>query len=138
MKLGDFTDKNTSLNDYVYDLNGNVTVDRNKAIGSIIYNHLNLPGIITVTGKGSIRYIYDATGKKLKKTVVEGTTTKTTTYLGSFIFEKINEGPDVLQSIGHEEGRIRIKRNASSQISAFVFDYFLKDHLGNVRMVLTE
>ena len=39
-----------------------------------------------------------------------------------------------LQFFGHEEGRIR---KASDGVT-FVFDYFLKDHLGNVRMMLTE
>ncbi len=37
-----------------------------------------------------------------------------------------------LQFFAHEEGRIRKKGND------FVFDYFIKDHLGNVRMVLTD
>ena len=39
-----------------------------------------------------------------------------------------------LQFFGHEEGRIR---KAADGVT-FVFDYFLKDHLGNVRMMLTE
>ena len=39
---------------------------------------------------------------------------------------------DVLQFLGHEEGRIRLVNNQ------FNYDYFIKDHLGNVRMVLTE
>ena len=36
--------------------------------------------------------------------------------------------------MGHEEGRVR---KAADGVT-FVFDYFLKDHLGNVRMMLTE
>src|SRR5207248_2970360 len=55
--------------------------------------------------------------------------TTTTLYLGGAIYEN-----DVLQFVGHEEGRIRF--NPSS--NGFQYDYFLKDHLGNVRMVLTE
>ncbi len=38
----------------------------------------------------------------------------------------------MLQFIGNEEGRARPKDNG------FVFDYFIKDHLGNTRMVLTD
>ncbi len=40
---------------------------------------------------------------------------------------------DTLQFIGTEEGRARPKDSTS-----VVYDYFIKDHLGNVRMVLTE
>jgi RHS repeat-associated protein len=45
---------------------------------------------------------------------------------------------DVLQFLPQEEGRIRPLRDASNNITAFTYDYFIKDHLGNVRMVLTE
>ena len=36
--LGDFYDANTADNDYTYDLNGNLTSDKNKAISSITYD----------------------------------------------------------------------------------------------------
>lgn len=148
-KLGDFTDKNTSLDDYSYDANGNLTIDKNKKITLIEYNHLNLPWRLTVNNddnspKGTIVYIYDAAGNKLEKRTSEvassynGNTAKqtTTTYLGGFVYEN-----NKLQFFAQEEGRIRYKQsiNASNQpVTAFVFDYFLKDHLGNTRMVLTE
>ncbi|MBN9300170.1 MAG: hypothetical protein J0I41_24440, partial [Filimonas sp.] len=75
-KLGDFTDKNTTGDDYAYDDNGNLTIDKNKNIQSISYNHLNLPYQVTVknddgTAKGTITYIYDATGNKLEKRTSE-------------------------------------------------------------------
>ncbi len=42
----------------------------------------------------------------------------------------------------HEEGRIRFEAattaTCSTQAARFVFDYFIKDHLGNTRAVLTE
>ncbi|HEV8285168.1 MAG TPA: hypothetical protein VGQ09_12710 [Chitinophagaceae bacterium] len=130
-KLGDFKDgSNGSSDDYSYDVNGNLTLDNNKAISSITYNHLNLPSMINVTGKGTITYTYDAAGNKLKKEVNEtGKPLKTTLYIGGAVYEN-----DTLQFIGHEEGRIRW----NTQTNSFVFDYFLKDHLENVRMVLTE
>ncbi|MCU7549221.1 DUF6443 domain-containing protein [Chitinophagaceae bacterium LB-8] len=143
-KMGDFTNKNTS-DDYGYDPNGNLITDLNKRIGTttgvdlssggaISYNHLNLPTQIIVKDdngnqKGTITYVYDAAGNKLKKVVAEtGQPTKTTLYLfGTY-------EDDVLQFLPQEEGRIRYKAADGS----FVYDYFLKDHLGNVRMVLTE
>ena len=43
---GGFADKtNTQTGDYEYDANGNMTIDRNKNITNILYNHLNLPKI---------------------------------------------------------------------------------------------
>ncbi|NJO25925.1 MAG: hypothetical protein HC867_09440 [Bacteroidia bacterium] len=102
--------------------------NNNKAINGITYNHLNLPSVITVTGKGTITYTYDAAGSKLQKTVAEtGQPTKTTLYAGGAVYEN-----DVLQFIAHEEGRMR------PGATGFNYDYMLKDHLGNVRMTLTE
>ena len=50
---------------------------------------------------------------------------------------------DELQFFPHEEGRIRRRpptdeEETSGILDGFEYDYFLKDHLGNVRMVLTE
>lgn len=126
-----------AITDYTYDVNGNLALDNNKAISSITYNHLNLPSVITVTGKGTISYTYDAAGNKLKKVTVDNTITpaKTTTtdYVGGAVFEN-----DVLQFIGMEEGRIRYKALQGSVPASLQYDYMLKDHLGNVRVVLTE
>ncbi|MBY0537300.1 MAG: hypothetical protein K2P88_15720, partial [Chitinophagaceae bacterium] len=140
-KLGDFKYTGTKqATDYSYDINGNMVVDNNKAISNISYNQLNLPEIITVTGKGSITYTYDWSGNKLKKvtvdTTVKPTLTTTTTYLNGFVYQN-----DTLQFLGHEEGRIRWAKRFylnGSSANSFEYDYFLKDHLGNVRMVLTE
>jgi RHS repeat-associated protein len=135
-KLGDFkydpTTKTTT--DYSYDANGNMTIDNNKKINGIVYNFLNLPASIPVTAKGSIDYVYDAGGNKLKKIVHEtGKPDKVTTYLGGAVYED-----DVLQFLPQEEGRIRYKPAAGNIAASFQYDYFIKDHLGNVRMVLTE
>ncbi len=127
-QLGDFTNGSNTNDDYNYDSNGNLTLDQNKAISSIIYNHLNLTDSIVVTSKGNIKYTYDANGIKLKKKVTEGSTVTTTLYIAGF--EYMN---DTLQFISHEEGRARIVAGGDVK-----FDYFVKDHLGNVRMVLTD
>ncbi len=161
-KLGDFKyDPATKQStDYAYDANGNLTKDNNKSISSITYNYLNLPSVITITGKGTITYTYDAAGNKLKKVTQENNATvpfnginyttnitTTTSYIGGSVYEsKVYshsaltslQYTDELQFIGHEEGRIRPVRDASNNITGFVYDYFIKDHLGNVRMVLTE
>lgn len=134
--LGDFKEvNNNNSQDYWYDGNGNLTKDNNKSISSISYNYLNLPNVITVTGKGTITYTYDAAGNKLKKVTVDNTVspskTTTTDYLGLFVYQN-----DTLQHLSHEEGRIRPKR--AGGIDTMYYDYFEKDHLGNVRVVLTD
>ncbi|WP_236059486.1 DUF6443 domain-containing protein [Chitinophaga rhizophila] len=135
-QLGDFIDGNTSVKDYAYDANGNMITDLNKRISSITYNDLNLPSVITIVGKGTITYLYDAMGNKLCKTVVDnsGSMAKTTVtdYDGVFVYKQ-----DSLELIGHEEGRIRPVYKTGDPV-VYVYDYFEKDHLGNVRTVLTD
>jgi RHS repeat-associated protein len=117
-----------------------------------------LPWQITVktddglSQKGTITYIYDATGNKLKKVVEDKSTTgKTittiTSYIGGLIYESKTTSPantpnddytDKLQLINHEEGRVRYIAAKDGIPAHFEYDYFVKDHLGNVRAVLTE
>ncbi len=155
-KLGDFKDgTNGSTDDYSYDVNGNLNLDNNKAISSITYNHLNLPLVITIAGKGTITYTYDAAGNKQKKLTSDITTggktiVTTTKYISGFIYETKQTTPantpnddytDKMQFTGQEEGRIRALYDnpaTPTTITGFAYDYFIKDHLGNVRMVLTD
>jgi RHS repeat-associated protein len=153
-----------AITDYAYDANANMQLDNNKDIATVTYNHLNLPQVITVTGKGTITYVYDAEGNKLKKTTQENnvtitnngtsypnvTITTTTSYIGKFVYEsKAYSEPalaslqytDKLQFCSHDEGRIRaVYSNITNPnlLTDLAYDYMLKDHLGNIRMVLTD
>ncbi len=136
-QLGDFKEiNNNETGDYAYDTSGNLIKDLNKNIAVIRYNHLNLPDSIAITSKGTIRYLYDATGVKLRKIVTDNTVTPakitTTDYIGGIVYRN-----DTMELIGHEEGRIRPVYVAGQPVK-YYYDYFLKDHLGNVRTVLTE
>lgn len=134
--------------------------------GAIIYNYLNLPQQIAVkddngNNKGTITYTYDAAGNKLKKETTESNATvpynganyttnitTTTSYIAGFVYESKTYSnsslatlnyADQLQFFGHEEGRVRYKAAIPAVSAASLeYDYMLKDHLGNVRMVLTE
>lgn len=161
--LGDFHDYTLVSNgeydavDYEYDVNGNLTLDENKDIVGITYNILNLPEVISFRdGKGTITYKYDATGNKLSKEVDDNSGNKrkytTTSYMAGFVYERTQQdaidenAPDYIDHIlytGHEEGRIRFNevtadQRANGMEPTFAFDYFIKDHLGNIRMVLTD
>lgn len=133
VRLGDFRDGTNAGDDYSYDGDGNLIQDNNKQIDYIWYNYLNLPTVVHRMGKGTVSFAYDIFGNKLKKTVIDSTLspvkTITTLYLGGCIFQN-----DTLQYILQEEGRARMNMAGNG----FVYDYFMKDHLGNTRMVLTE
>jgi RHS repeat-associated protein len=137
-----FQDKtNGSSNDYAYDANGNLISDFNKSITATTYNYLNLPTLVTITAKGTIGYTYDASGNKLQKTITDQTVTpnKITNYYyaGDFVYRN-----DTLEFVSHAEGRLRpVRIDTLQPISIanlkYIYDYFLKDHIGTVRTVIT-
>ena len=105
-----------------------MTADPNKAITNITYNHLNLPITITFTGSRTITFMYDAGGNKLRKTVVQsGTTQYTQDYVGGIEYRN-----GVLEAIYHAEGRIT---NINSTLK---YEYTIKDHLGNTRIMFCD
>lgn len=133
-KLQDFNDGTNDGNDYAYDGRGNLITDLNKGITVITYNHLSLPEKVFVKSKGTITYLYDATGVKLKKTVVDSLASPVKTTVSDYIAGLLYE-QDTLLYIGHDEGLIRPLYDSGKSIQ-YTYDYFEKDHLGNVRVVL--
>lgn len=134
--LPDFKDEANDATEYTYDKNGNMSLDKNKGITAITYNYLNKPEKITVSGKGSITYMYDAAGNRLQKRVHDFTgsgSLKVYDYIGNFVYEDT-----VLQYILNEEGRCRpVANSETNYLTQYVYDYFIKDHLGNVRSTVT-
>lgn len=130
--LPDFKNGASMAEEYQYDANGNMTRDENKKIRAITYNYLNKPDVIT-TDSGNITYVYDAAGNRLQKLIHNGGNTVVYDYIGNFVYQD-----SVLQYILNEEGRARPVANDSTQhVTRFVYDYFIKDHLGNVRSTVT-
>jgi RHS repeat-associated protein len=115
---------NDTADDYGYDLYGNVTADANKGV-TITYNHLNLPVKITAN-LGVIDYLYNATGQKLKKTVLTSIT-NTSDYLSGFQYTN-----SLLGMIPTAEGYVKNTVVNGTNNYNYVFTY--KDHLGNVRL----
>jgi Domain of unknown function (DUF6443) len=103
-------------NDYTYWQDGSLRSDNNKDITNISYNYLKLPEEITLSGGRWIRYDYDADGIKLKKTLSTG---KYTDYEEDDIYED-----GILYQTSNDEGRIVND----------VYEYDIKDHLGNTRV----
>jgi RHS repeat-associated protein len=122
----------SAANDFSYDNNGNMTADNNKGIGSIIYNHLNLPIKINFGAKGEITYLYNATGQKLQKFVKDmvSNTNTTTDYLSGFQYLNTT-----LQFFPHAEGYMHYTRPLNNgQLGSFNYVFNYTDHLGNVRV----
>jgi len=120
-KLGDFKDGHSGSGDYSYDANGNLKKDLNKGISSITYNYLNKPKLVDFGAKGTIQFVYDATGNKLQKIVTDqtGSTTRkvVTTYLNSFVYRHIGStAKDTLQYFPTEAGRVRYIAPHGSQL----------------------
>lgn len=108
---------------YTYNANGNMLTDMNKSITDVDYNHLNLPTKVTLSSN-NVQYIYGASGTKYKKTTSDGNGTKY--YFSNFEYDKNM----VLDYIHTRVGRIRVK-------SSYAYDYYLKDHLSNTRVVFS-
>lgn len=133
--------KKNTVADYSYDINGNLSSDLNQDIRLVEYNHLDLPVRVHLSGKGLIQYVWSAGGKKLKRTVTDSLAkiVFTTLYTEGAVYNSLQhftpsagDYEDSLQYILHEEGRIRITATGA------YFDYFIRDHQTNIRMVLTE
>jgi hypothetical protein len=79
---------------------------------------------------GSITITYAAAGIKLKKEV-QGPENYTLHYIGGIEYRE--EAEIEIESIHHAEGRVTYDENDEA-----VYEYHLKDHLGNVRMAFAD
>jgi len=116
----------SQANEYTYDNNGNLTKDLNKGITNISYNVLSLPQVVTFSNGNTITYLYAADGKKLRTVHVTNGTATTTDYCGNVIYE--NGTQKLLLT---EEGYIDLANGNA-------YYYYLKDHQGNNRVVVSS
>ncbi|GAE86538.1 hypothetical protein GGR06_004203 [Bacteroides reticulotermitis] len=118
----EFRDGANQVVEYEYDKNGNITKDLNKKIADIQYNILNLPSQITFEGRNSVKYLYDANGVKLRTEHNLNGDTQITDYCGNAVYEN---------------GALKMLLNEADYVSLLneFFHFYLRDHLGNVRVV---
>ena len=124
---GGFEFKNgaNAADEYSYDANGNLTKDLNKGISGITYNFLNLPNAVTFSDGSTITYTYGADGTKLRTVHKIGSTTTTTDYCGNVVYEN-----GVQKLLLTEEGYVTLSDSK--------YHYYLKDHPGNNRVVISQ
>lgn len=156
----DFIDNAKEEEEYFYDNNGNLIKDLNKGIDEIQYNCLNLPNYITVRERNATHYLYSADGVKRRKEYgvweffsiepafsfinMRSSLQKAGTGTNSIEFYSFvsNECIDycgniiykngVLDKVLTEEGYINFVNGVP------VYHYYLKDHQGNIRVVMNQ
>ena len=121
----EFKNGANAADEYSYDANGNLTKDLNKGISGITYNFLNLPNAVTFSDGSTITYTYGADGTKLRTVHKIGSTTTTTDYCGNVVYEN-----GVQKLLLTEEGYITLSDSK--------YHYYLKDHQGNNRVVISQ
>ena len=121
----EFKDGVKQANEYAYDANGNLTKDLNKGITGISYNCLNLPNAVTFSDGSTIAYTYGADGTKLRTVHKIGSVTITTDYCGNVVYEN-----GVQKLLLTEEGYVTLSDSK--------YHYYLKDHQGNNRVVISQ
>ena len=86
---------------------------------------LNLPEEVTFTNGNSIKFFYSAEGEKLRVKYTIGGTTTQNGYCGNIVYEANN--PKYLLN---DEGYYDLASGG--------YHYYLKDHLGNNRVVINQ
>lgn len=145
-----FVDGADEAVEYEYDANGNMVRDLNKCISSISYDLNNQPRKIEYNDGRNASYVYDAEGNKLSVSynltamssaqpqmpVMQSSDVasanvsngqKTIEYCGNIIYD--GDETMILNDVGYA---------LCNKDNNFSFHYYLKDHLGNNRVVVSE
>jgi len=147
--------RNYMADSYSYDNNGNLKSNFDKNITSIHYNYLNLPDSVQMRNGHMATFGYDATGAKTfvtRRTAIGSTTlmpvgstllnnsigyttasTQTTMYLDNVVYED-----NVLVKVMTVDGMLKRSNPVTETQPVLKYHYFLKDHLGNVRVVFDQ
>ena len=118
---------------YTYDDNGNVTSDELREIAFIIYDIDNLPVTVYKTDEEQ-QYSYDVSGNRVRKYVVGGTDNYYVSDYDGRTAAVLNapSGSDFTYNIWGLDniGQARVINSAETRY------YYLKDHLGSIRMTV--
>ncbi|HYC85213.1 MAG TPA: HNH endonuclease [Chryseosolibacter sp.] len=131
-RIESFTDGNETGTDYAYDLNGNLSADKNKLIGKIKYNsYLNLTDEMVKENGEKVKSTYNADGFKIAELVYGASSPlpKKIEYVGPLVFED-----DTLKFLVHSEGKVMIPKGQQEPPE---YQYQIKDNVGNIRLTFT-
>lgn len=148
-----FVDGSEDETEYEYDENGNLTKDLNRGICVIEYNCLNLPSGVDFTDGSRITYTYDGGGRKLRTDYYINPLTASVPQLAGgtgtagaealvhtwtdYCVNKVYEN-DTLRMSLFDGGYVSYDAKADASSPSPSYHYYVKDHLGNNRVVLSE
>lgn len=127
--------------EYTFNKNGAMTKDLNKGISSVAYNSLNLPltmDIKSPVAEARNEYTYTATGAKLKVVKKWNPNYSTTPVIGTTINTSLltlNETTDYIGNKIYENGILKRILTDNGYIEGNTYYFYIKDHLGNNRIV---
>ena len=120
----DFRDGVSEAVEYTYDRNGNMTSDLNRKVSLISYNRQNRPARIKHSG-GTETFTYLSDGTKRERTALgKDWSLSRTEYRGNLVC-----ADDSLKYILFDGGLIAMDGSSPEYL------FFLRDHLGSVRVV---
>ena len=128
------TDTCTYSNEYSYNANGALDHDLNRDIDMILYDDLGNTRQIFYFDHEQIEYIYSADGTKLRaiyRPAASSALTDSTDYVGSLILK--NGQPSMYMFDG---GFITF--NSNGAIGSSRMHYYIRDYMGNNRMVVNR
>jgi len=138
-----FKDSLSTGIEYNYDPNGSTTADINTGISTIQYNLLNLPDQIQFTEGHKNLYTYNAGGTKLE-TVSYTVNNIVNVPIGTISTLPGNPSDytklitDYVGNIIYENGSLKQIMLPEGYWQNGVFYYYLKDHLGDTRIVINS
>ncbi|WP_202927936.1 DUF6443 domain-containing protein [Cyclobacterium roseum] len=113
---------------YQYDANGNLTANPYKGIRSIRYNHLDLPEEMVFDSGEKMLFAYSAEGQLLYRKLEKN----------SKMIERTDKLGELLLADGKPRQLLHPEGTAVWEKGKWVPEFFIRDHLGNVRQVLRK
>ncbi len=130
----------SNISIYRYDGNGSMTSDPNAGINFVIYDCDNMP-LAEYKGNTRYDYTYDANGTRIAKTVGSNTTYYTKGSSGNNEMETIVGASSTTNRYyiwGLSAGGGSLSGDHLGLIQSSARYYYLKDHLGSVRMIIDK
>ena len=140
----DFKDYSNGKGVYEYNANGAMVKDTHKGISKIEYNSLNLPVSIAIDNgqgrKGSVQYLYSATGVKLQTIHKTDGAAQRTPMAGAVAFDAEMEKPKTTDYVGNKiyenDELVKILVDGGYyDVKEKKYYFYIQDHLGNNRVV---